>query len=128
METLDADPLFAFGKSDLSSEGTKSLDQLIANAKEMDLQSARLTGYTDPLGTISGNNKLSLERAQSVRNYLQKNGFPDVPITVEGKGSADAVVELADCPKSGKAQIDCLAPNRRVEVRLVEKNKSVIAD
>jgi outer membrane protein OmpA-like peptidoglycan-associated protein len=120
VETLDADPLFAFGKSDLSSEGTKSLDQLIARAKEMDLQSVRLIGYTDPLGTISGNNKLSLERAQSVRTYLQKNGFPAVPITVEGKGSADLVVELADCPKSGQAQIDCLAPNRRVEVKLFE--------
>lgn len=122
VQTLSADPLFAFGSSQLSSAGTQQLDQLIANAKEMDLQSVRLTGYTDPLGTTGGNDKLSLERAQAVRTYLQDHGFPAVPITVEGKGSADLVVPLSDCPASGQAQINCLAPNRRVEVKLYEKS------
>ncbi len=124
VESLNADPLFAFGSAKLSAEGTKELDKLIANAKEMDLASVRVTGYTDPLGTISGNNKLSLERAQAVRTYLQNNGFPPVSITVEGKGSADLVVDLASCPASGQAQIDCLAPNRRVEITLQEKSKT----
>jgi adhesin transport system outer membrane protein len=124
VETLKADPLFAFGSAKLSAEGVKELDKIIANAKEMDLASVRVTGYTDPLGTISGNNKLSLDRAEAVRTYLKNNGFPPVSITVEGKGSADLVVDLASCPASGQAQIDCLAPNRRVELTLQEKSKT----
>lgn len=123
-ESLSADTLFDFGSAKLTAEGTQQLDRLIASAKEMDLQSVSLTGYTDPLGTISGNIKLSLDRAQAVRAYLQANGFPKVPISVEGKGAADPIVALADCPASGQAQIDCLAPNRRVEVRLYEKSKT----
>ena len=72
--------------------------------------------------TLSDNNKLSLDRAKAVRSYLQNNGFPNVTITVEGKGPADLIVPLSDCPASGQAQIDCLAPNRRVIVDLYEKS------
>ena len=53
-----------------------------------------------------------------MRDYLKAKDFPDKPITVQGLGAQNPVVDLASCPASGQAQIDCLAPNRRVEVRL----------
>lgn len=116
--TLPADVLFEFGESTLTSQGKQQLDQLIASANGQAFESATLIGYTDPLGSAALNEQLSLARAQSVRAYLQANGFPDKPITVEGRGSQDLLVPLSACPASGDAQKSCLAPNRRVVVVL----------
>jgi outer membrane protein OmpA-like peptidoglycan-associated protein len=48
-----------------------------------------------------------------VSDYLKSHGFPPNPITVVGKGAADPIKTLADCP-SGPTRISCLAPDRRV--------------
>lgn len=114
--TLPADVLFEFGKSDLTSAGKQQLDLLITTAKGQSFDSLKLTGYTDPLGSAALNDQLSLARAQSVKDYLVANGFPNKPITVEGKGSQDLLVPLSACPASGAEQQACLAPDRRVVV------------
>ena len=74
--------------------------------------------YTDQLGSEALNSKLSLDRATAVRDYLKAHGFPDKPISVQGLGSQDPQVSLSSCPSSGQAQINCLAPNRRVVVTI----------
>jgi outer membrane protein OmpA-like peptidoglycan-associated protein len=114
--TLPADVLFEFGKSSLTSAGKQQLDQLITTAKSQTFDSVKLTGYTDPLGSAALNDQLSLARAQSVKDYLVANGFPNKPITAEGKGSQDLVKQLSECPASGAEQQVCLAPDRRVVV------------
>jgi outer membrane protein OmpA-like peptidoglycan-associated protein len=116
--TLLADVLFDFGKATLTSAGKQQLDQLMTNAKTQNFDSVKLTGYTDPLGSASLNDQLSLARAQSVKDYLLANDFPGKPVTVEGKGSQDLIVPLSNCPPSGAEQQSCLAPNRRVVVVL----------
>jgi outer membrane protein OmpA-like peptidoglycan-associated protein len=113
---LPADPLFNFGDSTLTAEGRSQLDALISDATSRDFASVRLVGYTDPIGSVAGNAKLSLNRAQAVKDYLVANGFPDKPIAVEGRGAQDLKMPMSSCPYSGQAQRDCLAPNRRVEV------------
>ncbi len=83
------------------------------------LQSATVTGYTDAIGGNSAyNQNLSTTRAQAVRDYLVANGFPPVPITVQGLGATDLKVPLDQCPGDKAAQIACQAPNRRVIVTL----------
>lgn len=115
-ESVPADLLFEFGKSTLSSGGKSQLDQLIAQAKNQTFDSLTVTGHTDQLGNASfDNDKLSLDRASAVRDYLQSHGFPNKPVNVAGMGSKNPKVALSACPSSGQAQIDCLAPNRRVE-------------
>ena len=116
--TLSADALFTFDKADLQPAGIAKLDQLIAYAKNVKFDSADVTGYTDPMGGDAGNLALSRARAQSVRDYLVKHGFPAVPINVIGLGASNFVTPLSSCPASGQARIDCLAPNRRVIVEL----------
>jgi outer membrane protein OmpA-like peptidoglycan-associated protein len=120
---LPADPLFNFGESTLTAEGRMRLDALVSDAKNRDFDAVRLVGYTDPIGNAASNRTLSLRRAQAVKDYLVANGFPDKPITVEGRGAEDLKVPLASCPYSGQAQRDCLAPNRRVEVIVQGMNK-----
>ncbi|MBC7699458.1 DUF192 domain-containing protein [Aquabacterium sp.] len=121
-QVLSADALFKFDKSSLSDMlpgGTAQLDRLIEYAKTTKPTSVTVVGYTDHLGTLAHNQKLSEDRAKTVRDYLKAHGFPDVPIKVVGKADADPIVDSATCAKLPKAQeINCLQPNRRVEVLL----------
>lgn len=117
-QSLSADALFAFGKATLKTgEANSELDGLAAKLKEAkQVESVQLLGYTDRIGSDKANEKLSLKRAEAVRDYLVGQGVPQDVIKVEGRGKADPV---ADCPDlRGRKLIACLAPNRRVEVNI----------
>lgn len=119
-ETLGADALFAFGRSDINSltgRGRSQLDRLIAELRDArSIHSVSLVGYTDHIGDRARNDDLSLGRADAVRDYLVAHGVDGGVITTEGRGDADPV---ATCPKlTGQRLRDCLAPNRRVEVNI----------
>jgi outer membrane protein OmpA-like peptidoglycan-associated protein len=119
--TLSTDTLFAFGKSsldDLQPGGIAELDKLIAEAKKTPPKTVEITGYTDQIGSDAVNIPLSLARANTIKAYLEKNGFPSVPITTIGAGAKEPKVELGSCPSSGTEQKDCLAKNRRVTIKL----------
>jgi OmpA-OmpF porin, OOP family len=118
--SLGGDALFAFGKSDENSitpEGREQLDQLVSNLMRMKdaIDSVLVIGYADRLGSVQRNLRLSERRAEAVKSYLSAQGIDAALIQTEGRGSEDAVVE---CPgsKATQALIQCLAPNRRVEV------------
>ena len=112
---IDSDVLFPFDQSALTAEGRELLDTVIAEAQGMEMESLHIIGYTDPLGEETYNQALSLARAEAVRNYLTAHGFPDIPITIEGRGEQELEVQLEQCPDTDDAALkDCLAPNRRV--------------
>lgn len=113
---LSTDTLFEFGKSKLLPAGIEALDQLIAAAKQQNIKSADIVGYTDQIGDEASNLTLSQQRAQAVRDYLSSHGFPNVPMNVVGKGEADPKVSETAC--AGQDKVSCLAPNRRVVVTL----------
>jgi outer membrane protein OmpA-like peptidoglycan-associated protein len=115
---LAADALFAFDKADLSPAGRRTLDDLAAELKEQGdkLRWVRIAGYTDRLGSEAYNRDLSQRRAKAVKAHLVEQGLPASRISAEGFGKADPV---KDCPDGPRAPlIACLAPNRRVEVRI----------
>ncbi|KRF01930.1 hypothetical protein ASG87_10515 [Frateuria sp. Soil773] len=117
-QTLSADALFAFGKATLKTgDANSELDGLAEKLKQASrIESVQLLGYTDRIGGDKANERLSLKRAEAVRDYLVGHGVPADAIKVEGRGAADPV---ADCPDlKGRKLIACLAPNRRVEVNI----------
>ncbi|MDB5727842.1 MAG: putative rane protein family [Noviherbaspirillum sp.] len=120
--SISSDVLFAFGRSsmsDLLPAGRRQLDELIEKARTGRVVSAHVVGHTDPLndsGDAGYNDRLSLARAATVRDYLQQHGYPAVPITVEGRGARELVKTLDQCTGTREQQISCLAPNRRVIV------------
>ena len=62
------------------------------------------------------NQKLSLQRALTVKAYLVKRGVT-LPITVTGQGKSNPLVE---CTQTNRDElVNCLAPNRRVEIDFV---------
>jgi OOP family OmpA-OmpF porin len=119
---LAADALFAFGKSDrnaISPAGRMSLDNLINRIKGeyVSIESIRIIGHADPLGNAALNDKLSNERAMTIREYLLANGLQGTRIAGEGRGSREPVV--TNCPAMATpASIACNQPNRRVVVEI----------
>lgn len=73
-----------------------------------------LVGHTDPEGSASHNDALSLRRAEAVRDYLVQKGYQPPMISVAGVGSRDPL-KVVDERQYSVAQIYQM--NRRVEVR-----------
>lgn len=121
--TLAADALFAFGRSDLyamSPIGRASLDALVMRLRGDYLKLDRLhvIGHADPIGQAMSNERLSMERAQTVRDYLLQTGLNNVQITSEGRGSREPAVTQCGWGASPEA-ISCHAPNRRVVIEII---------
>ncbi len=120
-EKLSADGLFAFGKSsldDLSIEGRAQLDALATRLLTgRPFEIVHVIGHSDRIGNAKANLDLSNKRAIAVRKYLVEKGVPADRITAVGRGAVEPIVTCDDV--GGDALIACLAPNRRVEIRVV---------
>jgi OmpA-OmpF porin, OOP family len=120
---IKADGTFAFAKSDLTPAGRSRIDSTIQELRSsgIRLHSISIVGYTDPIGSLEFNQRLSVARANSVRDYLVAQGVPADIIHTEGRGPADLKITEAECRAQGKAKnrtalIACFEPNRRVEI------------
>lgn len=119
--TFDSGILFATNKADLNSAAKSSLNQFAANVltvnPDMDVA---ILGHTDNTGTDAINNPLSLQRAQSVSNYLKSQGVTAKQLkTIEGKGSTQPVADNSTA--DGRQQ------NRRVEVYIYASQEMIQA-
>ncbi len=118
--TLGADALFAFDRSslsDMNGEGRAKLDKLAEDINAQgDIGFVTVYGYTDRLGSAAYNQRLSQQRANTVKAYLVDKGVPAEKVTAIGRGKAD---QVEPCPGiTGKALRDCLQPNRRIVVEV----------
>lgn len=118
--TLNADTLFDFNKATLRPEGKASLDELMVKVKRIQLEVLIAVGHADRIGSDAYNQKLSEKRAEAVKAYLVSKGMDKNRIYTEGKGEKNPVTKPDQCkgPKSKKV-IDCLQPDRRVDVEAV---------
>ncbi len=78
---------FDTGKSDIRSESNAELDRLVKLMKDVPGLKIELSGHTDNTGSVSGNVKLSQERADAVVNYLANNGISRDRLVAKGYGS-----------------------------------------
>lgn len=119
--TLKSDVLFNFNKSTLKPEGQQALDQLYSQLSNLDPKdgSVVVLGFTDRIGSDAYNQGLSEKRAQSVVDYLISKGIPSDKISARGMGESNPVTgNTCDNVKPRAALIDCLAPDRRVEIEV----------
>jgi OOP family OmpA-OmpF porin len=116
--TLSADVLFDFDRYALKPEGKAKLDDLVGQIKGIALEVIIAVGHTDRIGSDAYNQKLSVQRAESVKAYLVSKGIQPNRIYTEGKGEKQPVKTCPDT-KDFKALVACLQPNRRVEVEVV---------
>ena len=125
--TFSADSLFDFNKSVIKPAGQQALDKFAADLKGASFSVINVTGHTDRIGGHEYNLKLSARRAEAVKAYLvQTSGIPADKITATGTDGSDPVTKPGDCKgnKKTKKLIDCLQPDRRVEVEVAATQRA----
>ncbi|HNW62504.1 MAG TPA: OmpA family protein [Piscinibacter sp.] len=107
---VPSDFSFDVGRAAIKPQMRPVLDQF---AQGLDpTMRVRIIGHTDSTGNDAINNPLSVDRAQSVRDYLAGRGVAPTRVETEGHGSREPVADNGS--DAGRAQ------NRRVEIFLRE--------
>lgn len=120
---LEADALFKFDKyklEDMLPAGRAKLDELARQLVEWEKRGEsriHLVGHTDRLGSHEYNMTLSQRRAETVRTYLISRGVNAATMSAAGAGKLQQIHQCSD-NQPRQALIDCLQPNRRVEVNV----------
>jgi OOP family OmpA-OmpF porin len=119
--TLAADALFDFDKAVLRSEGKAKLDDVTSKLKGMKLEVIIAVGHTDRIGSDKYNQKLSEKRAEAVKAHLVGKGVEANRVYTEGKGEKQPVTgdKCGKSDKRSKQLIECLQPDRRVEIEVI---------
>ena len=119
--TLAADALFDFDKATLRDEGKAKLDKLAGDIKGIKLEVIIAVGHADRFGTDAYNQKLSEKRAEAVKAYLVGKGVEPNRVYTEGKGEKQPVTgdKCGKSDKKSKKLIECLQPDRRVEIEVI---------
>lgn len=109
--------LFEFGKSDLKPEGEEQIKEYREQAREELSRADKviITGHTDNVGKQDYNLKLSLQRAEAVRDYLISLGADPQKFQASGAGEAKPIAD--NSTEDGRAN------NRRVEVEVIGVEK-----
>ena len=118
--TLDAETHFNFNKFGLRPTGEAKVDQLLAELAQRQYDAIVITGHTDRIGTKEYNETLSERRALTVKRYLTRRGVDGKKIQARGVGAAEPVTSADACEGLDRPKmIQCLAPDRRVELVVV---------
>jgi outer membrane protein OmpA-like peptidoglycan-associated protein len=103
-----SDVLFDFNKYSLKPEAREKLAKVSGILLAYPNLKLQVEGYTDNIGSDDYNQKLSEERADSVREYLVSQSVADSNVTAKGFGKSDPVAD--------NSTNDGRALNRRVEL------------
>ncbi len=107
---VPADFSFDVGRAAVKPSMRPVLDQF---AQGLDASArVRIVGHTDSTGSDAINDPLSVERAQSVRDYLAGRGVSPARVETSGRGAREPVADNGS--EAGRSQ------NRRVEIFLRE--------
>ena len=118
---LSSDVLFDFDKAELKPEADGELQKAADIIRQKGKGLILITGYTDSKGTDAYNKRLSLARAQAVKNWFEAQGLHQNYQT-EGLGAANPVAPNTN--DDGSDNPEGRAKNRRVEI-IVNKTKQL---
>ncbi len=119
MQTLAARPSmpvsfllqFEFGSAqDITPAFQPVLRQLLASLADYPAPEITVIGHTDRVGSLQDNDRLSLQRAQTVRDLLVQAGVDPSMVTIAGRGEREPAMPTGD--EVARAE------NRRVEINL----------
>jgi hypothetical protein len=122
---------FAYDKATLDgSETLDTLEGIQGILQEYPKLKLQIEGHTDSRGSDDYNLSLSKKRAESIRQWLIKNGVEERRLTAEGKGESEPrKQESSDCkdkkPSDPKPCEETWATNRRAQLVIVEGMESL---
>ena len=111
--TFANDSFFDYAKADLRPESLPRLDDLIAKARGVSLEVIIAVGHTDSVEAANPatRQRLSVQRAEAIKAYMNAKGIEKNRIYTEGKGDTQPVADNRTA--EGRAK------NRRVEMEVV---------
>ncbi|WP_373796922.1 OmpA family protein [Neisseria dentiae] len=118
---LASDVLFDFDKADLKPEADPELQKAAEVIREKGKGLILITGHTDSKGSEAYNKKLSLARAEAVKQWFEKHGL-HYDYQTDGKGAADPIAPNTN--EDGSDNPEGRAKNRRVEI-VINKTKQL---
>ncbi len=101
---------FPSSSATLKSEGSNVIAQIAKVLAKYTQSNVAVIGHTDSTGSAELNNRLSVQRAESVANIMKANGVGDFRVKALGAGSSKPVA--TNDTAEGKAK------NRRVDIVL----------
>lgn len=114
---LDTDVLFDFGSASLTPAAGADLDRAAAVLRDQPSRRIGVDGHTDSQGEEAFNQRLSEQRAQTVRDALAGRLGPGWTFEVKGFGETQPVA--AEATETGSVYAEGQARNRRVELRVL---------
>ncbi|NVO04251.1 MAG: OmpA family protein [Bacteroidetes bacterium] len=105
--------LFDTGKSSLTKESYKGMDELVDLMKRKNTLVIEISGHTDNVGSKALNLKLSQDRANTVMNYLISKGIEQNRVSAKGYGDTQPVSPNES--EYGRQK------NRRTEVKIISE-------
>ena len=102
---------FEFNSTNLDKETTDYLDELAQALTDNPELKIKLVGHTDNVGSEKFNQRLSINRAQTLKEYLVEKGVDGDRITADGKGMKE--------PLNDNESEEDRAKNRRVELTIL---------
>ena len=112
--SIPNDISFDTGRSDIKANLRPILDQFAQGLSQQPSMEVRIVGHTDNTGSDAINNPLSVNRAQSARDYLVSRGVSSQRISIDGRGSREPIADNAT--EAGRAR------NRRIDIYLAERS------
>ncbi|GEM_PF-6186044 len=109
-ETSSQMVFFGTGYTSVAPRYYSTLNNIVQKLQKNTTQKIAIYGHTDHIGQSQKNQQLSLERAQSVADYLIKKGIAKNRIEVKGLGAGE--------PIASNDSVNGRAKNRRVELIL----------
>ena len=111
--SIPNDISFATGRHDIQPRLMPILDQFAQGLNQQPSMEVRIVGHTDNTGSDAINNPLSVNRAQSARDYLVSRGVVASRISIDGRGSREPIAD--NSTEAGRAR------NRRIDIFLAER-------
>lgn len=99
---------FLEGKDELTAESKAELDRVFTELKRRPLPDIVVIGHTDTVGGLGYNDKLSLARAERLRELLVALGISADRVTAAGRGKRELLIPTEDNISEAR--------NRRVEI------------
>ncbi|MBS0327857.1 MAG: OmpA family protein [Proteobacteria bacterium] len=99
---------FTEGTDALTDESKATFDRVFPDIAKRSVPDIVVIGHTDSTGSDPLNDRLSLQRANAIRDEMIRRGIPAADIVAEGRGKREPLVKTAE----GVAE----AKNRRVEI------------
>ncbi len=110
---VPSDISFDVGRAAIKPNFAPVLTQFASSLGQNTATSVTIIGHTDNTGSDAINNPLSIERAESTRDFLVGKGVSRARIATDGKGSREPVADNAT--QAGRDK------NRRVEIFVAER-------